>query len=455
MLIRFIVQNVLSFDRQREFNLLPAPRFSRLSHHKYKLRQSLDLLKMSAIYGANGAGKSNLVMAISYLKEIVTTGDVPPRLTSSWFRLNPANEKKPQLLAVEYFTDGLSFLYAIEINNGRVTTEELYKTVQGKSEDELVFARETIAEDRVKIRFFDGFEDNPENKVLRSVIEKTLSKSDKPVFHLLSSLDNEDLNTIRVAYQWFRNKLKIIIPNSRPVTLAYEMEKDSTLHNFANEIMASFNTGVNEVVPERKTLKEFAGNNVKLIEKISDILNKQGGKLTPITSSLGEPAVVYKEGDETFVNRLSFRHVASNKKHVKFYLENESDGTSRLLDYIPAFWEVIHNDVVFVIDEIERSLHPLIIKEILKKISEDKSTRGQLVFTTHESNILDQDLLRQDEIWFAEKDKKGCTDLYPLSEFKEHHTKDIEKGYLNGRYGGIPFLGNLRDLNWHQHEVVA
>ncbi len=455
MLIRFIVQNVLSFDCRREFNLLPAPRFSRLKHHKYKPGQSLELLKMSAIYGANGAGKSNLVMAMSYLREIVTTGDIPARLGLSWFRLDPANEKKPQLLAAEFFTDGLSWLYAIEINNRQVTTEELYQTSQGKRANKLIFSRDTNAEGKTHIQFFNGFDDNPENKVLRSVIEKTLAKPDKPVFNLLSNLDNEQLGPIRSAYKWFRNKLKIIIPYSRPITLAYEMEKDNALHSFANEIMASFNTGVNEVIPERKTLKEFAGNNKELMDKLLEILNKHGGKLTPITSSFGEPAVMYKEGNQTFVTRLSFRHLASNKKHVKFYLENESDGTARLLDYIPAFWEVIHNDVVYVIDEIERSLHPLIIKEILKKISEDKSTRGQLVFTTHESNILDQELLRQDEIWFAEKDKKGCTDLYPLSDFKEHHTKDIEKGYLNGRYGGIPFLGNLKDLKWDKHEVIA
>lgn len=455
MLIRFIVQNVLSFDCRREFNLLPAPRYSRLNHHKYNPGKSLELLKMSAIYGANGAGKSNLVLAIGYLREIVTTGDIPARLGSSWFHLDPSNEKKPQMLAAEFFTDGFSWLYAIEINNGQVSTEELYRTLGGKNEDELIFSRETTTEGKTHIQFFKGFENNPENKVLRSVIEKSLAKPDKPVFKLLSKLDNDQLGQVKTAYTWFLSKLKIIVPNSKPVTLAYDIEKDKTFHNFANEIMASFNTGVHEVIPEKKTIEEFAGNNKELIDKLLDLLNKQGGKLAPISSTFGEPAALYKEGNQVFVTRLSFKHLDSNNKSVKFYFENESDGTTRLLDYIPALWEVIHNEVVYVIDEIERSLHPLITKEILKKFSGDKSTRGQLIFTTHESNILDQELLRQDEIWFAEKDKKGCTDLYPLSDFKEHHTIDIEKGYLHGRYGGIPFLGNLNDLKWDHHEVVA
>ena len=78
-------------------------------------------------------------------------------------------------------------------------------------------------------------------------------------------------------------------------------------------------------------------------------------------------------------------------------------------------------------------------------------TQGQLIFSTHESNLLDQDIFRPDEIWFAEKNKEGATEVYALSEFKEHHTIDIRKGYLNGRYGGIPFLGNLKDLNWEKY----
>jgi AAA15 family ATPase/GTPase len=121
----------------------------------------------------------------------------------------------------------------------------------------------------------------------------------------------------------------------------------------------------------------------------------------------------------------------------------------RLLDFIPAFKDLINTDKVFIIDEIERSVHPLLIKELVRKYSEDANTRGKLIFTTHESNLLDQDIFRQVEIWFAEKTPSGSTELYSLSDFKEHNTIDILKGYLNGRYGSIPFLGKLIDLNWH------
>jgi AAA15 family ATPase/GTPase len=115
--------------------------------------------------------------------------------------------------------------------------------------------------------------------------------------------------------------------------------------------------------------------------------------------------------------------------------------------------DIFSKGKVYVIDEIERSIHPMLIFEIIRKFSADKETTGQLIFTTHESNLLNQNIFRQDEIWFTEKDPNGSTDLYSLSDFKEHSTIDIRKGYLTGRYGSIPFLSNLQDLNWHSYDT--
>ncbi len=411
-------------------------------------------MKLSAVYGANGAGKSNLITAILYLKEIVTSGIVPPGLPFDYFRLDKKAEKHPQALGAEFLADGKTWFYGIETFNGRVVIEELFQTKAGKSEDLLIFSRETDSNEKTHVSFFSGFEDNSENRTLKAVIEKNLSRADKPVFKLLSELGNEDLAPIQSAFNWFKNSLRIIIPSAKPARLSYRMEKDPLLHSFANDLMKSFKTGISEVKPEKKTLEEFAGNNAELIEKVTSSIRESQKRVVPVYSNLGEEAVAYMEGNKIFVTRLSFIHKSTDNKPVTFYLDNESAGTIRLLDYIPAFWEIIHHNVTYIVDEIERSLHPLIIKELVQKFSTDYNTKGQLIFTTHESNLLDQDIFRQDEIWFAEKDPKGCTDLYPLSDFKEHHTKDIEKGYLNGRYGGVPFLGNLQDLHWENHEVV-
>lgn len=454
MLIRFVVNNILSFGDEQEFNLLPAPKYARLKHHKYNAGSTPGVLKLSAIYGANGAGKSNLITAMIYLREMVTKGIVPAKLTYDHFRLDKNAKKRPQMLGAEFFTLGHTWFYGIEVLNGKVIFEELYQTGSGKTDDKLIFSRETDSNGKTKMVFLKGFDDDSENRTLKSVIEKTLAKADQPVFKLLSELNNDSLQPVQTAFKWFKNHLRIIVPEAKPVHLAYRMEKEPRMYYFTNELMKSFKTGVTEVKSEKKTLEEFVGNNKELTEKIISALRENKNKRIPVYSNLGEEAVAYEENNKIFVTRLSFVHKTSDNTPVTFYIDNESDGTIRLLDYIPAFWEIFHYNVTFIIDEIERSIHPLIIKELIRKFSADTNTKGQLIFTTHESNLLDQDVFRQDEIWFAEKDQRGCTDLYPLSDFKEHHTKDIEKGYLNGRYGGVPFLGNLKDLHWDNHEVT-
>lgn len=115
---------------------------------------------------------------------------------------------------------------------------------------------------------------------------------------------------------------------------------------------------------------------------------------------------------------------------------------------MPLLYDIIHNSKVYVVDEMERSIHPILIKAIISKLSHSSTVSGQLIFTTHESALLDQRIFRPDEIWFAQKDLEQATQLYTLSDYNIHRTANIENGYLNGRYGGIPFLSNLKDLNW-------
>ena len=206
---------------------------------------------------------------------------------------------------------------------------------------------------------------------------------------------------------------------------------------------------------EKQNVKEFFSKDE--IESVNELFDdsEDGSKneIVPMTSIRGrDQIVVVKEGDDVFVKQLKLTHYDNTGASTDFEIDDESDGTSRLLDFIPAFRDILTTNKVILVDEIERSIHPLLIKELIRKFSEDKKSKGQLIFTTHESNLLDQDIFRQDEIWFVEKSPKGNTDLYSLSDYKEHNTIDIRKGYLNGRYGSIPFLGNLADLNWHKYD---
>ncbi|MFO8236300.1 MAG: ATP-binding protein [Bacteroidales bacterium] len=450
MLIRFYIDNILSFGKGREFDMLPSPRYTRLAHHKYKIND-FNVLKLSSIYGANGSGKSNLIQGLSRLREIVVNGEIPSNLNSEKFKLSKDNEGKSQILATEFLKNNKAFYYGIEIENDIVKTEELYESGLGKREDVLLFERKTDEYGKVKTKFFSEFENDNESKTLKSVIEKTLSKPGKPLFKLISELDNDFLKKIKIPFDWFAKDLIILMPSSKPVALAENIDINNTFKEFVNDTMCTFDTGIKKIQTETKTLKEFFGEDKANIDKLTKILNENPSQRVILQSNKGEEVVAVNENDKLLIKRLVLMHLNDNNKFVEFYLNEESDGTNRLLDYLPAFQDIINENKVYIIDEVERSIHPLLIKELIDKYSKDENTKGQLIFTTHESNLLDQDILRQDEIWFMEKDPNGCSDMYPLSEFKEHHTKSIKKGYLNGRYGAIPFLSNLKDLNWNKY----
>lgn len=431
--------------------MIPYTRLGTLNTHKYQF-DNFQVLKLASIYGANGAGKSNLVKALYYLKKLIANEEPPFRIMESKFKFHPGGTDFSQLLAVEFIQEGIPFYYALEIFDGLIKTEELYKSGLGKKTDELIFERKTTPDGKTALQFSREFESDTKNQLLKEILLEEFVKPDIPVLKLLSNRENEYFRTVKLAYRWFEHTLEIITPESKPQALAHWIDMDPDFKLFAEDLMCSLNIGISSLSSEKTDIREFFGeDNENEMLDLSRQLRSAPHRMLGIRSRRGDELVIVKEGENIWVKRLKVGHIGKGKRAVLFNLEEESDGTIRLLDFVPAIRSVIASPRIFVIDEIERSIHPLLIKELVRKFSEDEDTKGQLIFTTHESNLLDQKIFRRDEIWFAEKDQNGSTDLYSLSEFKEHNTIDIRKGYLNGRYGSIPFLANLQDLNWHEH----
>jgi len=446
MLIRFAVSNLFSFKDEAEFNMLPGKKISRLAHHKYGNGQ-VDVLKLAAIYGANGAGKSNFIRAVEALQAFVVNGDIAPVLINEKFKLSKSTSSLPIYMGIEFMKDKEAFLYEIEISGLEVTMESLYISGQGKKEDTLLFSR-TQEMGKIKIRFYSSFYEQKDGELFSNMLETTFIKSNKSALNLLSSLNHNGLERITQAFSWIKNNLIIITPKSRLVSLPHIFDLDKSVNKFANDLICSFSTGVASVHVEIKPLLEFIGaDNKKMLENITAQILSAPNKVRVLSNDV---IAVNLEGC-VVTKQLFLQHRNDIGQLVNFSLSEESDGTKRLLEYIPAIQQIIENEVTYLIDEMERSVHALIIKEIIAKFSADQGTKGQLIFTTHESNLLDQDIFRQDEIWFVQKNSVGASEMYPLSDFKEHHTIDIQKGYLNGRYGAIPFLGNLHDLNWNKY----
>ena len=451
MLIRLVIENLFSFGERKEFTTIPNNRLKTLESHKYQIND-FPILKLSSIYGANGAGKSNLIKSLYLLQKLVVDEEIPFRLKDSHFKFNSIDKNK-QLFVIEFIQEEMAFYYGLEIFESNIATEELYLSGLGKASDKLIFERKTNIDGNTTINFLEEFEKDEKSQILKTVLLEEFVKPNEPVLKLLSNRDNKFLSNVKKAFEWFNETLQIITPDSKPRALAHRIDIDDDFKKYAEDMMFSFNIGINGLSTDKKEIKEFFGKDNEneledLVKKVEDSPKKMIG----IRSRKGDELILVKEGGQIWVKILKVEHKGIDDKLVKFNLDEESDGTIRLLDFVPAFKSVISEKKVFIVDEIERSIHPLLVKELVKKFSLDPNTKGQLIFTTHESNLLDQELFRQDEIWFAEKNKSGSTDLYSLSDFKEHKTIDIRKGYLNGRYGSIPFLGNLQDLNWHEYD---
>lgn len=448
MLIRFTIRNVYSFYEQREFNMLPYNRLGTLEHHKYKENDSdIEFLKMASIYGANGSGKSNFVKALSLLRVMVAGENTFETMTETIFKL----QKEPndeQLFAIEFIKDDIYFYYAVTLNGGLVKTEELYEIKPG-NEENLLFERSGSN----SLKFAPVFEEDEKNQMLKSLLIEEFIKPEFLALPFFARRDNPYFGLIKKAFDWFDTNLQIITPDSKPDKLPYLVYQNDELKEYIQKIVCALDLGIASLKIERKLISDFFGDGTeksdKMVSNIKKMMESKSTDRYELVNPFGDRIVIVKEDDEYWVIQLKTTHNSSEGKTVDFSLNEESDGTVRLLDFGPLFHDLINSNEVYVVDEIERSIHPLLIKELLTKFSHDECTKGQLIFTTHESNLLDQSIFRQDEIWFTEKNKKGATDIYSLSDFKIHKTIDIQKGYFAGRYGAVPFLGNLKELKWN------
>ncbi|MEM6263492.1 MAG: ATP-binding protein [Bacteroidota bacterium] len=446
MLIRFVVSNFLSFNEETEFNMLTG-NVRTLTSHVSEVN-NLKVLRSAAIYGANGAGKSNLVKALVVLHDIVVGGDWEYEEAWKPFKLNPQNQEKPASFEVEFAYEGNVYHYGISGLKTTISEEWLYK-VHDQDHSTCVFDRKT-QQGKTAITFQEKYLSTPEGKVRRKLYADELLQDNASLLKLMAA-GKEVFPEVKQAYDWFRDKLYLLFPQSKPLGLAEKLTISDEFKEFINDVIHSLDTGIHALEVETQSLEDFFGTNEQEeVAKIKAELEATGSMAFLRSLDGKEELVFMEENGGYFVKQLLTKHLTENGEEVTFNVQEESDGTVRLLELLPAIFQAIQEGHVIIIDEIGRSIHPWLLKSLLRKFSAEPAN-GQLIFTTHEAHLLDQEIFRRDEIWLTEKTSKGATSLSPLSDFDIRVDLDIRKGYLNGRFGAIPLLANLQDLNWSQY----
>lgn len=357
--------------------------------------------------------------------------------------------RRQTCLEVEFKQGERYLAYGVQVFNGEILEEWLYMLEVKNEKDVLIFNRVKDKNGRIQLEVTPAYQKTEKERLLIQLYAEEILDHRTPFIHQVH--EKEQYPEIRAAYQWFRDKLFVIYPISRYTDLVSKIIDNKSFRDFTNDVMPKLDTGIAKVAVEKVPFDIFFGEDDKELKADLREQFKKGAERVVLQAVKNQVAVVKEDDGELYVHKIVTRHRSKNGSAPDFQLEEESDGTRRLFDLLPALELIINQEVVFFIDEIGRSLHPALLKAFLRLFLSRK-TRGQLIFTTHESNLLDLKLFRQDEVWFMEKDETGSSRAYPLSEFKPRYDLDIRKGYLNGRFGAIPFLGNLKDLNWEYAE---
>jgi len=439
MLKRFTVENFSSYQEENTLDLT-AGRTEINAEHAVSFKK-VKVLKSAVIYGANASGKSNLVKSIEYGKQLVLKGLDNVETYKKHFRLDENSAKKPTSFEfeVEINDEFFSYGFSLTLSTSEINEEWLYRI--NKVSPEMIFER---AQGEIKVGKL--FQDKATQNRFGIYIDDMKNQSNQLFLSEIASKDLEiqEAMIFNSLYNWFKRKLLIIYPSSTYNGLP-SLCDNNELTSLFKKYLNKFDTGIIgiESIEEdfETSLKDFPEDVRKDIEKN---LLKENVKAS-ISSSTGELLTIYKDdNNELKAQKIGLLH--SKEFGDAFELQDESDGTRRLFDLIPLIAK-FSQDYTIIIDEFDRSLHPKLTKSFFELFYKVHDSKAQLIITTHESTLLDLELLRRDEIWFVEKNKNGSSKVYSLNQFQVRYDSKVEKAYLLGRYGAIPVFKSFNDVD--------
>ncbi|NQY52295.1 MAG: ATP-binding protein [Campylobacteraceae bacterium] len=422
MLLQFSVNNYKSIKDTITFSMATSSKDEGNSFHVRKY----ELLKSAVIYGANASGKSNFLKAMSFMSSIVLNKSKVIQSTDKLphipFRLSTETQDSSSTFEIVCFINDIKYRYGFELDATTVYSEWLYADEKGK--ESKLFYREVEEEHYVNInKFKEGytFFDKKNSKINISSNQLFIWKCDQNDGEISKSILN-----------WF-SKFNFIDGMKQESYSQYSMNHMKDI-NFKNEIVSLVKTadiGIDDIVLEEEKMSSMAMNEMGLDATVQEQIEKNGG-ITKI--SLNTYHKQYNEKNEEVGN-------------IIFELENEeSKGTRKFFSIAAPILNTLREGSILIIDELDASLHPMLTKHLIKLFHNDSinTKNAQLIFATHDTNLLNSSLFRRDQIWLTEKDKYASTNIFSLAQFNDvRKTEDFEKQYIQGKYGGIPYLGKF------------
>ena len=427
MLVQFSVKNFMSFKEKQDFSM-EAGIGDENPDNIININESNErVLKTTAQYGANASGKTNLIKAFSVaIMMIRLSNNRQPGeklLQMEPFAFDENTKKEPCEFEFIFYTNNNKYVYGFKADKNKIHEEYLYQYFSAKATR--IFERigenyKFLQADETKLNAIKN--QNLENKLF------------------LSTATTWNYEKTRAPYLWFANMIDTYIGGNELNPFSIEAYNNDD----ANESLKKFTLKLLEeadiIIKDYNIEIEETEMDARMIMQLKN-MNIPSNVIIPKTSVIKSITMSHEIIDEN-----------GNTKIYNLDLISESSGTKIVFAMAPILKEVFEKGKILIIDEIERSLHPSLVEMIIKFFHsiEINKSNAQLIFNTHDTNLLSLDLFRRDQIWFAEKDpKKGATELYPLDDFSVRKTENIQKGYLNGRYGAIPFVA-MGDSLWQE-----
>lgn len=416
MLVEFRVKNFRSLRDEQVLSLVASIDKTLLDTHAIGtgLKAAPHLLKSAVVYGANASGKSNLIKALQFMRGVVQEsaalqpGQTFDRLQP--FKLDASSSSQPTEFEVTFILDGVRYQYGFAMTSQRIVSEHLlvYKAFKPQRWFERHFDTESSRDD---------YNFGPGLKGAKNLWEGAT----RPNALFLSTAVQLNSDALHPIFDWFTNRLVIF--------------------NEQSQLSPQFSVQMLKQEAQRKAICEFLRAADISIADI-EVATKQAMVHTIhfdlATGKREETA------SEQPVDEIKFHHVTEHGKAV-FDLADESGGTRNLLFLTGPILDILNKGLTLVVDELDTSLHTLLVQSLVRLFHRSEGNTGgaQLIFTTHDTSLLDAyGLFRRDQIWFVEKRPDQSSSLYPLLDFSPRKNEALERGYLQGRYGALPFLRN-------------